>query len=642
MSMRIIVTALMAILCWLPSSFSQEAQRVSLLTGVGHYPADAGWRPTSASNDIDILHAAMKSLGFSVETLINEAATYENLVSALQNAAVHVRPAGIFHFHFSGHGQQIADINGDEFDGLDEALVPYDARRDYVPGQYEGERHLSDDELGSLLHNIRRAIGPDGQVFVSLDACHSGTATRGQATVRGTHLLFTETGQELGATRSPKPAREVVMEENLAPMVVFFATSPHELNWEVLAPDGKRYGPLSYAMAVVFLNPSGKEATYKGVFDRIRAQMAVLSPRQTPSAEGALDRLLWSIGSANKKFTHYEVRLVGNEREVQINGGLLQSLHPGSRLAFYTPDTFGEQGNRPFVTGTLVHSELVHAYVELDSSAPGRKLAEAWVYVTEYAASEQLVYVKVDLAQDSALAHTLQQQLAQLPFVGLEEDRATLWVQMNESNELELWSHREELLCRLPRSRSQFSDAAYLTERIRLYAQAQHLRRLEHEDHWLQARFELLPLDEERCSKEGIWRMPEGTRFYIDVENTGTKACYIQLLNVQANNEVVCLIPTGSGQLTPLDYRIEPGERRRLKAGNGTDHWIAGGPPGIDVLKLLLTEEPADLRPVLRGQTAPGTEAPWSRWLQLPARRGEPVLLPGGSAGLLTAVLEVY
>ena len=40
------------------------------------------------------------------------------------------------------------DDNGDEEDGLDEALIPYDAQFWYAPGEYEGQNHLRDDELG--------------------------------------------------------------------------------------------------------------------------------------------------------------------------------------------------------------------------------------------------------------------------------------------------------------------------------------------------------------------------------------------------------------------------------------------------------------------------------------------------------------
>lgn len=62
-------------------------------------------------------------------------------------------------FHFSGHGTQVEDLNGDEADGLDEAICPLD---------FESEGVVTDDELHALLPE-------QGTTLVVLDCCHSGT-----------------------------------------------------------------------------------------------------------------------------------------------------------------------------------------------------------------------------------------------------------------------------------------------------------------------------------------------------------------------------------------------------------------------------------------------------------------------------------
>ena len=65
--------------------------------------------------------------------------------------------------HYSGHGTQMLDDNGDETaDGLDEAIVPGDARRTGC---------VRDDELLTWL----RAFHPGTTVFVVTDCCHSGS-----------------------------------------------------------------------------------------------------------------------------------------------------------------------------------------------------------------------------------------------------------------------------------------------------------------------------------------------------------------------------------------------------------------------------------------------------------------------------------
>lgn len=71
------------------------------------------------------------------------------------------------YIHYSGHGSQADDLNGDEEDKLDETLVLYDGRTGEVPD-------ILDDELGEILGRFRSP-----NLVVVLDACHSGTGTRG-------------------------------------------------------------------------------------------------------------------------------------------------------------------------------------------------------------------------------------------------------------------------------------------------------------------------------------------------------------------------------------------------------------------------------------------------------------------------------
>ncbi len=105
-------------------------------------------------------------------------ATKKNIIQALQHLIKQLKAGDDVCLHFSCHGQQMEDDNGDEADELDEALIPYDAQSTYQKGIYEGENHLRDDELEKFLISIRQKIGIDGSVLITFDACHSGTANR--------------------------------------------------------------------------------------------------------------------------------------------------------------------------------------------------------------------------------------------------------------------------------------------------------------------------------------------------------------------------------------------------------------------------------------------------------------------------------
>jgi metacaspase-1 len=66
-------------------------------------------------------------------------------------------------FHFSGHGVQKLDTNGDEVDGYDEALCPVD---------FEERGVILDDDVNAT---IVRPLGRGVKLHAIIDTCHSGT-----------------------------------------------------------------------------------------------------------------------------------------------------------------------------------------------------------------------------------------------------------------------------------------------------------------------------------------------------------------------------------------------------------------------------------------------------------------------------------
>jgi hypothetical protein len=68
-------------------------------------------------------------------------------------------------FHYSGHGSQVVDENGDERDGMDETIVPLD---------YTTNGMITDDELRGIICCLRNQ-----RLVMVLDCCHSGTGMDG-------------------------------------------------------------------------------------------------------------------------------------------------------------------------------------------------------------------------------------------------------------------------------------------------------------------------------------------------------------------------------------------------------------------------------------------------------------------------------
>ena len=77
------------------------------------------------------------------------------------------------YIYFSGFGYFTKDLDGDEKDGLDEALLPFDAKVSTQGGPAVVQGAILDDDLTAALSNVSRR-----HVTLVLDASHSGVYTR--------------------------------------------------------------------------------------------------------------------------------------------------------------------------------------------------------------------------------------------------------------------------------------------------------------------------------------------------------------------------------------------------------------------------------------------------------------------------------
>lgn len=234
----------------------------ALLVGISNYaipPTGYQWNNINGVNDIKLLSPILKVKGFKVTTLTDKEATHANILASINHLIDSAQKGDIIYFQFSGHGQPVEDRNGDEVDGWDEAIIPIDARKIYQKGIYEGSNHILDDDLGSLINKLRAKVGNKGMVYVVLDACHAGTASRGDSSneeeicqTRGTMQGFTFTR---GKYFKPKRLEtvnyyKVKNNPNLANVVYLEACRPYQLNREINV-GGTAYGPLSYHLAQV-------------------------------------------------------------------------------------------------------------------------------------------------------------------------------------------------------------------------------------------------------------------------------------------------------------------------------------------------------------------------------------------------------
>jgi len=276
----------------------------ALFVAIDKYPPNSGWNEIHATNDYKLVLPMLKLYGYKEDdiiVLLNEKATKENIVKALSKMCNGAKIGDYIYIHFSCHGQQMIDDNGDEPDGLDEALIPYDARRRYSKGVYEGENHLRDDQLGVFLNKLRTKTGAKGNVTVVLDACHSGTADRDgddEWYTRGTSYVFAPEGCQIKMPESETISLHLQNGKHLAPISVLAACKPDEINYEYKSKiDSTYYGSLSYALCRVLEKNRDKSsvAFYELLKNEIQTMFAGRRRKQTPYFESTDDSRVFKI-----------------------------------------------------------------------------------------------------------------------------------------------------------------------------------------------------------------------------------------------------------------------------------------------------------------------------------------------------------
>ena len=234
--MKLTTYILAAFILFMPVQLSAQTKR-ALVIGIGEQ-ADKSWAKINGDKDVAYVQKMLQNVGYKdVRTLVNKQATKACIISAFKKLTSQCTTGDIVYIHFSGHGQLVTDINGDENDGWDEAWIPYDAYLRYDAKGYKGEKHLIDDEISLLLTSIRNKIGNTGALLVVVDACHSGDSSRGKdigETVRGVKNEFVIPGVY---NRKSKKATERWQ--------TLSACKDYQINQEMKSP---QVGKLTYAL----------------------------------------------------------------------------------------------------------------------------------------------------------------------------------------------------------------------------------------------------------------------------------------------------------------------------------------------------------------------------------------------------------
>lgn len=267
------------LLCIATSAFAQK--KYALLVGVSNYrimPIAHEWNNIHGREDVEMLMPVFKAQGFNIATLTDGKATHANIVKALDKLSRTVAKGSIVYIHFSTHGQSFDDAlsqrKGDE--EWDESIVPVDAALSYSD-RYRGQNHLVDDELNNYTTAIRRRLGESGMLYVTVDACHAGGASRDIDDVtRGTMRGFSK-DKKYQPERERPVYYDAKSQKALAPVIFLEACQGKELNTEIRR-NSKYHGPLSYYVhKVISSQPLGKNTAWVYQVKKLMAADPALS-----------------------------------------------------------------------------------------------------------------------------------------------------------------------------------------------------------------------------------------------------------------------------------------------------------------------------------------------------------------------------
>jgi len=342
----------------------------ALLVGINNYKAVP--HLMGSLNDV----AAMKQIlttrwGFSPDNIViltEQAATRAAILRELRRLVRESGPNDTVVFHYSGHGSQVKDLNGDEDDGLDETLVPYDGRTAGVPD-------IVDDELDVIFSKLRTSAA-----LIILDSCHSGTGTRSvdfrpRGIPQDTRL---EEYQDPAVRPSSGVATRAIVPRVESRQLVMSAVAADQeaLDGPV---DGDYHGIFTYALSKT-LAASPDSASARDIFAGVAQEIGRLQVKfgntamPEPQLEGpptAIDGplLAWAHTDAAAQMPAPRLAWLetqpGVAGEVILTNGVLLGAAPGSTWAIYPPAETAFAPGRALAVATVVANSGLDARASL-------------------------------------------------------------------------------------------------------------------------------------------------------------------------------------------------------------------------------------------------------------------------------------
>jgi uncharacterized caspase-like protein len=563
-------------------SSQAQAEKWALLVGVNEYMNSHFTSLRGCENDVamveDLLATRYNFDRTHMRVLLSRQATKQAIVNGIRWLIQNVEPGDVAVFHFSGHGSQAPDQNGDEADRVDESICPADVAFEHW------NNDITDDELGSLLAQIRT-----DNLLVILDSCHSGTGTRRYDVIprRITFLERGFNGITSGGTQVAEGARGM-LDKGLGNHILIAGCLDHQTSADASfrAPDGQVFyaGVLTYYLTQELRRIDNK-VTFCSVGEDVRRSVASASFNQTPQVEGQCDRPVF-LGMESP-IAAVQITGISGDRAT-LNVGRLHGATVGSIY-----DIFGDGAPQ---RRRAVGKVQVVSVADRTSQAlvlPGSDVLQPEFFAVEVVHNYGTDQLFIGFDGESRFGRhidVLREGLERLDYVTVTEPGAFAdWMLRGEVTEggLTAWLFGDGVEGRRV---SAPSDSVLLVGLAPLLENAYAVKRLASLDNPAPP-FRV----DVRVNGGKVARVQQGEP--IEVSFWSEADCYLYLIDVGTSGQITVLFPNRY----TINNAVRAGRSYIIPSEQMEFRLRAEGPPGYDLIKAVATRDRIDLETLNTG-----------------------------------------
>ncbi|MEI8053799.1 MAG: caspase family protein [Bacteroidota bacterium] len=615
--------------------FSFAQTKYALVIAISNYPQIPGreknWAVLSSKNDYDLVMEMLKRQQFNQDniiSLLDQRATVENIEKAFDKLIADTKPGDIIYFHYSGHGQQIADVTPekapkskylkkDERDGFDEALVTYNAPLKFEK-DYQYQDHFVDDQMNYYMNRLRKKIGGNGQVIAVFDCCHSGSATRGENTevVRGSSIICAppdyspDNNFDKDSSMGFDADFDYSNSEVMGKLTAFFGCKSDQVDREVRDDKtNKGYGSLTYYF-IKALEELGPNSSYNNLFSKINEKMVLgFRNEQQPEIEGDnLNQLIFKGAFIDQK-SYYQITNIKYD-EITINGGSLQSISVGDSIGVFPNTTISAKAQAALFTGVVSEIQPYSSTIKLTQSFDKRKDAEVLyrAFVTYSAAPPVRLKLNINV-KSKGLRKELNAAFSKekaIEFADADFDYQIADTNYNDKSDcvvVFLGTNKERVLRGMTplyvKGDAMKTDS--LLQFIKQSMKTDLFRKLNIEEESLSFEYKIIPcaldgtcISDSSKAANGNLRFTNKSKFKLTVKNTSEQRMFINIFDIDPNNVLAWGDPK-SKKMRNVECTM--GEQKSFI--------ISISPPyGTEQMKIIATDRPVDFNALQENGTS--------------------------------------